>query len=183
MLLTLDVCFRKLLPKNPNEVKKVWVCVYLSPNRGFLVYETSTQSKHVSIISIDLNNEVYEFVGCSQEFLLKEIECYYEISCLDGFLVLIKGFSSSRPSTPQLHVFKFDYSFSKINSHRTVVVPRFSGLFHSINGKLICFKRVSNRRDGAAVGNFTFIENDNSFVEIENTNVHLKQEQFYPVCL
>jgi hypothetical protein len=172
------------MPKDVNNVNKVWVCIYLSTNRGFLVYETPSGSKHASIILIDLDNQIYELVGSPRNFLFYRIDCYYDAPTSCGSTILIKVGAQTHPrSQYHLNVFELNSSFSAVDSHRIIVVPYNSDLFHSIDGRLI-FNTFYSRFDGLLLKDFTIIEKDNSFIEIEDTGVHFKQEPLYhTACL
>jgi hypothetical protein len=161
-----------------------------------LIYQTKAQSERftefgysvnvvqISVISIDLDNEVYEIEERGQELIISRLQCYYDIPCADGPLILIKVNGSVSLTSPlvrqhQLHVFKFRASLLSY-SHRVIVVPKRSGLFNLIDGRII-FNNLMTRIDGCALRNFTLIEADNSFVEIQGTGVHLIQDHPFVV--
>jgi hypothetical protein len=165
--------FRKLLPKDSIDVDKIKGYIYLSPKRGFLMYSTSSYCDRVSIISIDLDNETYDFIGnfCDIPGPGWAVgHAYYTYNfCPENQTVFI-----NKKISRTLFIFYLNFSSFEINSYRTIEVPENAFLFNLINGNLMFanFERVSECYFN--LNNFKTVKDDNSLVEIENTEVRVE---------
>lgn len=155
---------RTLVPKKPNELSNILTCVYLSQNRGFLVYGTLCRSTQASIISTDIENGTYELIGNTHTFPNNLLICCDFIR--KDFVIVIKG------EWNHLDIFTIDPSSFNIKSHQKISGLDYgSCLFGLIDGKLVFTNVLGCCGFSRILGNFMVFENEGSFTEIENTSV------------
>jgi hypothetical protein len=164
---------RKFIPKRPSEAIRNTLYIELSSNRGLLVYdcEIVPLSKGISLVSIDIKNNTYECIR--NVYIFRNVnDVDYEI-CRRDNLVFIR-YPSGRDS--RMLIFHIDDSFS-IKSCQEVVIPLKIFLLNSINGKLI-FSRINKKDPGElTLTNFTILNFDNSFTEIETTGLKITSSE------
>lgn len=156
------------MPREENEISKIYAYSYLSPNRGFLIYETLNKSLFLraSIILIDLENRFYELSDESYEFPFSWLGYYGDF--LMGNPVVVANFHCQKERRHYAHIFEIEPSLSAIKSYRKIRVSQDAVLFNAIDGKLI-FTVLSPGHK--ALENFTLVNGDGSFVQLENTSV------------
>jgi hypothetical protein len=153
------------MPANSSDIAQISACVYLSQNRGFLIYETSSQLTKATIIRIDTENGVYECIGRSETY--KEGGCTCCDFILREFTVVVKTFYIEN----NIRIFEIDPLTFKIKSHRTITAPQNSCLFGLMDGDLVFVNVLSYTGFSQNIGNFLLVKNENKFMVIKNTDV------------
>lgn len=177
---------RRIAPKSPNNIVIINIYARLTLNRGFIVYGTSTDpgfhrhthacdSIHAALISIDFDDETYEFIGNSYEFL-NGIFVYWTsmFHPLPNIIMVICGHNI--PWGVKLYIFKLNGSLSTINFQQSIEIPFDSRWFHQFEGKIV-FARGGSK----IVFCFTYMNEDNSLVEIENTGTLLRGHSTFDI--
>lgn len=169
--------FRKLVPKQTNDVAEFTSYISLSINRGFISYGTSTKknfnhfyddydSIKMTIISFDLNDSTYELIGTSYEFFARSLQpndIFYSSS-----RILMAKCIYQWPEC-KLHIFQHDNSLSTIFFQKSIDITISHRYFNLIDGKIVFASYVYG---SPGLKSITLINEDNSFVEIEKTGAH-----------
>jgi hypothetical protein len=163
------IALRKLLPKRSNEAKENDLYIGLSLNRGLLVYDQGTlpESKEISLVSIDIENNTYECIGNVYHFL-NVAKVDYDI-CRRNNLVFIRHTYSD---DTEMLVFHIDDTFS-IKNCQKVPISSDPFLFKPINQGFIFSSIWENSSKLLSLYNFMILNSDNSFTDIENTGVEI----------
>lgn len=185
------------MPKVSIDLFKITGYFCLSPNQGCLMYQTQAQSKtttgQISLISIDIDNEVYELVGnCYNTSNLSPNSCgseyNYNFCHMKKVLFIYEIFSGT------LYIFHINFPSLDFKSYRKMnnMNSNRRFLFNLIDEKLIFAKAFEGSFRTPTSIRFQTIKDDNSFADIEDSHVetgfermytHFKAVSLFQVCL
>lgn len=171
-----------LLPANAKSPITLKKYLYLSEDRGFVVYKIKNEYR-TSIISINLDRNTYTFIGESYHI---DEEDYYigefwggELSLLSDntISVLVHG-DYWEYST--INLFKIDEILSTCEFQRGILIPEYGKWLTMINGKLVyaLFETIDQLYDEMRVDAIMIREEDGTLKRLENTGVHLSKASF-----
>jgi hypothetical protein len=130
----------------------------------------------LSIVSIDSDAQVYEFIGTNFKFSSGAIPPVKTNVYLSGSILMIH--SVNNLSTHEINLFKLDTSFSSISLQKSVTIKLRECWFHIIDDNIVCARigliNPSLPSNVSIATNFMWINDDNTFVEIENSGACFK---------
>jgi hypothetical protein len=176
MNLNIVPCFRKFIPKKPNNVAYIMAYTPLSLNRGIAIYGTTSnpnfniykdkiESVQVSMLSIDFYDTTYKLIGPFYDLPGHDPHPPKYLS--PELVVLIYSSGTGR----KMHFFKF-------NEHLSLVPQKAIGIptnWHHVNlvdGRIVLVK-FANTNATTRVEGFVYMTNNNLFVNIENSAASL----------
>lgn len=172
------------MPKIPNDSIISRTYFPLQINRGLLFYDVTNSdrkdvttviaSRKMSIISINVNEGLYDFVGNPHNFPSDGFHTSYSANfCWSNHTVVISYYYCATQKR-KLHVFKLDKSLSTIIFERSIDVL-FGDLGFSFVDGNIMFARVGHiALPKFGVKSIMLIENDGSLTKIEDSGAYLK---------
>jgi hypothetical protein len=169
------IALRKLLPKHSNEAKNNDLYIGLSLNRGLLVYDLGKlpKSKGISIVSIDIENNTYEYIG-NVYYFLNVATVDYDI-CRRNNLIFIRAPCGQEH---EMLIFHLDDSFS-IQKCQKQIIPPGSFLFKPINQGLIFSRIYPTGPELLNLYNFAILNSDNLFTEIRRTGLRISSPPLF----